>query len=109
MENLDVIKTFVPNRSTGVMKLIGSLTAMDAIGFKKRSLEEMNHWPESVRLDLLEVSKVDLTGINSLIKLNLEFVRSGKQLWINLKKDNPFHKLFQITKLDSFLNIEYSI
>ena len=52
------INTYVDlqDRSTTVT-LIGSLTGLDAMGFKKEALKKLELWPDQVNLDLSGVTK----------------------------------------------------
>ena len=108
MENLNFRTESANGQNHTKIMLAGHLIKMDAIQFKHYCKEKINSWASDIIIDLRAIQDIDLTGVNSLIKLNLESMRKSKNLSLILNQDSPVIKWLDISNLTSLLPIEYA-
>ena len=83
MDDFEIVQTTPPDQpGTRLVAIKGSMSIQYGPEIKAALLEAMNH-ADTVRLDLREVTEMDLVGLQFVCSTHRAMVVKGKQLVIN--------------------------
>lgn len=85
----------------------GTVNAFNAYDFRTQLLEDVKSQANQVILDLRKLKNLDLSGLNSLIKVQLYLKIRGKQVELHVSEKNPVAELIKLTKFNDFLNVKF--
>jgi len=85
----------------------GTVNAFNAYDFRTQLIEDVKAHANKVILDLGKLKNLDLSGLNSLIKVQLYLKIRGKHVELHVSKKNPVAELIKLTKFNDFLNVKF--
>lgn len=90
------------------IKLSGQFAAAEAVDLREEVSKAIKSDFDVIYLDALEVSEIDLSGINEVIHSNFITKKADKKFIFLYKKDSSVEKWVQTTSLDKFTTIATS-
>ncbi len=93
--------TIENNLSTNqqTIKLSGALSGIDALQFRDKIKTIIEIKDGQLHLDVSQVSRIDLTGFNSVVMLKKEALKRRMTLLVISDTGNPLHKYIHLSKL----------
>lgn len=88
-----------------VIRLQGSLCALEAIRFKHQLISYIKAQPSDLTLDLRAVTTLDLGGLNALAVAAQRLQESGSRLEVLAPKNGALQEWVALTKMGRLFNI----
>lgn len=82
-----------------IIKLRGELSGINALQFRDKASTIVKIKQGELHLDISQISKMDLTGFNSVIMLKKETGRKNISFLLIADTDNPIHEFIHLSKL----------
>lgn len=92
----------VNDEQNASMQLIGDLSSMHAIRFRKYLLDFIEANEGDLTLDLNQINDIDLGGFNALILGQRKLEQKGKKLELRFGYNMAIREFMALTKIDSF-------
>ena len=92
----------VNDEQNASMQLIGDLSSMHAIRFRKYLLEFIEANDSDITLDLNQISDIDLGGFNTLVLGRRKLEQKGKNLELRFGYNSAIREFMALTKIDGF-------
>ncbi len=83
----------------------GDFTSVRALEIKNELLDISRNHDIHLMLDISEAQAADIGALNAIMMCHNTLRKNNGQLTIYVKKDNPLHELFHLTKFDKFLDV----
>ncbi|KAA3623383.1 MAG: hypothetical protein DWQ02_24585 [Bacteroidetes bacterium] len=93
----------VNDQQNASMQLIGDLSSMHAIRFRKYLLDFIDNNDLDLTIDLNQINDIDLGGFNALILGQRKLEQKGKTLKLNFGYNLALREFMALTKIDGFL------
>lgn len=105
MKNLKI--STIPLHDSMKVVLKGELILMDAL-LAKVQLKELAANNCKIQIDLNQVTKIDLTGLNAIISAKVNMGLNGNGILLEANECHPIFELLHLTKLTNQFNYEYN-
>lgn len=85
--------------------VVGNLSSVDALEFKKESQRIISATSKNVIMDLSQVTGFDIAGLNAVLQVHRNLKSKGSNLEVLTMENESLTELFSLTQFDRYLSL----